>query len=327
MKPDLQRQFCTHMVKRAPPPAVHDLEVDTTNQTDRNGIVLGVGRCESGENVRPGEPAVWTGVIFASAERFTEVQEETHDVSDSTLVALVKRGVQSALSGCYAIDSIVEERSYIINTPQGTFAPGAAILAESQHPGGELAILCVAGKDDAAEFDMNYASCVGEKDAWRCRQRQGQQGQEVGLACYFRQVWCGCQFGFLVRPEDGSFRRHAKSPPGASMRSVTRILQEMSLSVVEHGNGVQGARRLQRLRDCLHLFVLERLWILGEHGRLLVGLRSFWSLELSSGLMSGQLSSAVTGLMTLTMTAMYLFQFRFARTGQYFLGSPPNLVN
>ena len=42
-------------------------------------------------------------------------------------------------------------------------------------------------------------------------------------------------------------------------------------------------------------------------------------MQLSSGLMSGQLSLAFTGLMLLTFMTTHLFQFRFADTEQYWL--------
>ena len=48
-----------------------------------------------------------------------------------------------------------------------------------------------------------------------------------------------------------------------------------------------------------------------------VGLKKTWVQKLSSGwMMSGQLDSALTGLMSLTYITTHLFQFRFAVTVQ-----------
>ena len=49
------------------------------------------------------------------------------------------------------------------------------------------------------------------------------------------------------------------------------------------------------------------------------GLKRTRDQKLSSGLMSGQLSLAVTGLMLLMFMTIHLFQLRFADTEQYFL--------
>ena len=51
----------------------------------------------------------------------------------------------------------------------------------------------------------------------------------------------------------------------------------------------------------------------------LCGLKRTRDQKLSSGLMSGQLSLAITGLMLLMFMTIHLFQLRFADTEQYFL--------
>ena len=54
-----------------------------------------------------------------------------------------------------------------------------------------------------------------------------------------------------------------------------------------------------------------------------VGLQRTWDQKLSSGLMTGQLNLAVTGLMLLMFMTVHLFQLRFADIEQYFLRHQP----
>ena len=77
-------------------------------------------------------------------------------------------------------------------------------------------------------------------------------------------------------------------------------------------------------------FVLYRPWISGEHRRgicavecVTAGLERTRDQKLSSGLMSGQLSLAITGLMLLMFLTIHLFQLRFADTEEIFLCHQP----
>ena len=54
-----------------------------------------------------------------------------------------------------------------------------------------------------------------------------------------------------------------------------------------------------------------------------VGLKRSWDQKLSSGLRSGQLNLAITGLMLLMFMTFHLLQLRFADTEQYFLRHQP----
>ena len=73
--------------------------------------------------------------------------------------------------------------------------------------------------------------------------------------------------------------------------------------------------------------IVEEYVLLGALLHIFVGLKRTWDQKLSSGLMSGQLDLAITGLMFLTFMTIHLFQFRFADTEQYFLRPPPTLIN
>ena len=98
VKPELQRQLCPNMENCAPPPANLVLDVVTTNQTDRVGHKP-VRVCREGASgIHDFRAArglgrhifLWT----ASTEPFTDIQEETHDASDSILAALVYSGAR-----------------------------------------------------------------------------------------------------------------------------------------------------------------------------------------------------------------------------------------
>eukprot|EP00450_Noctiluca_scintillans_P029453 CAMPEP_0194549464 /NCGR_PEP_ID=MMETSP0253-20130528/95220_1 /TAXON_ID=2966 /ORGANISM="Noctiluca scintillans" /LENGTH=399 /DNA_ID=CAMNT_0039396893 /DNA_START=22 /DNA_END=1219 /DNA_ORIENTATION=- len=73
--------------------------------------------------------------------------------------------------------------------------------------------------------------------------------------------------------------------------------------------------------------IVEEYVLLSALLHIFVGLKRTWDQKLSSGLMSGQLNLAITGLMLLTFMTIHLFQFRFADTEQYFLRPPPTLIN
>ena len=73
--------------------------------------------------------------------------------------------------------------------------------------------------------------------------------------------------------------------------------------------------------------IVEEYVLLSALLHIFVGLKRTWDQKLSSGLMSGQLNLAITGLMLLTFMTIHLFQFRFAETEQYFLRPPPTLIN
>ena len=60
---------------------------------------------------------------------------------------------------------------------------------------------------------------------------------------------------------------------------------------------------------------------------ILVGLKRTWDLKLSSGMMSGQLNLATTGLLLLTFMTIHPFKVHSADTEQYFLKLPPTLYN
>ena len=111
--------------------AIFVLDVDTTNQADRVGIVRRSGASLSGRCAR---------------RKLT-----THPTTSWLPLSTAVLDLHSA--HC-AIDSMVEECLYINRTPQDTVAPGVANFTESQRPGGELAILAVAGKGVRTDFDM-----------------------------------------------------------------------------------------------------------------------------------------------------------------------------
>ena len=92
---------------------------------------------------------------------------------------------------------------------------------------------------------------------------------------------------------------------------------------------VQGTRRLQRVRLFpLRLYctglgfqanIVEEYVLLSALLHIFAGLKRTRDQKLSSGLMSGQLSLAIIGLMLLMFMTIHLFQLRFADTEQYFL--------
>ena len=65
--------------------------------------------------------------------------------------------------------------------------------------------------------------------------------------------------------------------------------------------------------------IVEEYVLLCALLHIFVGLKRTRDQKLSSGLMSGQLSLAITGLMLLMFMTIHLFQLRFADTEQYFL--------
>ena len=69
--------------------------------------------------------------------------------------------------------------------------------------------------------------------------------------------------------------------------------------------------------------ILEEYVLLSALLHIFAGLKRTRDQKLSSGLMSGQLSLAVTGLMLLMFMTIHLFQLRFADTEQYFLRHQP----
>jgi len=73
--------------------------------------------------------------------------------------------------------------------------------------------------------------------------------------------------------------------------------------------------------------LVEELVLLSASLHVFADLKRIWDQKSSSGLHSGQLNSTITGSMSVMFMTMHLFQFRFADAEQYFLGSPPTLVN
>ena len=64
--------------------------------------------------------------------------------------------------------------------------------------------------------------------------------------------------------------------------------------------------------------IVEEYVLLSASLHIFVGLKRTWDQKLSSGVWSGQLNLAITGLMLLTLMTIHLFQFLFADTEQYF---------
>ena len=69
--------------------------------------------------------------------------------------------------------------------------------------------------------------------------------------------------------------------------------------------------------------IVEEYMLLSALLHIFAGLKRTQDQKLSSGLMSGQLSLAITGLMLLMFMTIHLSQLRFADTEQYFLRHQP----
>ena len=65
----------------------------------------------------------------------------------------------------------------------------------------------------------------------------------------------------------------------------------------------------------------------GRLVRILERRKRTWDQKVSCGLLGGQLDLGITGLMLLMFMTIHFFQFRFADTGNYYLSSPPTLIN
>merc|ERR1712151_41195 len=73
--------------------------------------------------------------------------------------------------------------------------------------------------------------------------------------------------------------------------------------------------------------IVEEYILLAVLLHVFVALKRTWDINLSSGICSGKLNLAITGIALLTFMTVHLFQFRFGDTQMYKLCPPPYLVN
>merc|ERR1712136_386970 len=224
----------------------------------------------------------------------------------------------------------------------------------SQHPGGELAILTFAGKDATAEFDMIHPPDVVEKYApdaiigvvgnGKAKKAKGAAKSALPVATdkgdpvANLEVWGDWRMeAFDDTP--GVLLVNVRSYVNACYYLILSIIYEICATIFSAKNFKISNDRTGLTRGAVFLIFFIVVHAVGNlhvfkgpddfngYGYFFVRLNWTWDQKLSSGLMSGQLNLAITGLMLLTFMTIHLFQFRFADTEQYLLRPPPTLIN
>lgn len=136
---DLQRQLKPHMDELKPMPSIYFPDFIAANQGARADNVLAGSKLELMERIRKdirdfkAAQSLDKVIVLWSAntERFSELIEGVNDTEENLMKAIAADHPEVSPSTLFAVASILEGSSYINGSPQNTFVPGCAALAET----------------------------------------------------------------------------------------------------------------------------------------------------------------------------------------------------
>jgi len=134
---DLQRQLKPHMDELKPLPSIYFPDFIAANQGDRADNVLAGSKLELMERIRNFKAAQSLDKVIvlwsANTERFSELLEGVNDTEENLMKAIAEDHPEVSPSTLFAVASILEGSTYINGSPQNTFVPGCAALAETHN--------------------------------------------------------------------------------------------------------------------------------------------------------------------------------------------------